>query len=186
MLRRPGREPCAEPALHVLHLAFLHTHPCPCSCPYTPPPVRNAELQALVVERSTIGYMKQFPTKCGGVLGWLSCCSCPAASIGAGMHAAQAGLPYLPPLGRRYDEHMLKFARNEFCGRPRDAGLQNGKVREGKQGCNREALTLELRQAIQEKWEEVVLPATGYRTYEEMRLGINTELGRPFGRGASE
>jgi hypothetical protein len=95
----------------------------------------------------------------------------------------RAVLLAVPPLARRYDEHMLKLARNEFCGRPRDAGLQNRKVREGRQGRNKEQLTPELRQAIQEKWEEVMLPVTGYRTYEEMRQGINRELGRPFSQG---
>ncbi|EFN58781.1 hypothetical protein CHLNCDRAFT_59577 [Chlorella variabilis] len=101
-------------------------------------------LQALAVERSTIGWMKRFPEK--------------------------------------YDEHMLKLARNEACGRPREAGLRTGKVREGRVGRNKEELTPELRQAIQERWDDTMLPVTGYATYEEMRRGINRELGRPFSR----
>lgn len=43
----------------------------------------------------------------------------------------------------------------------------------------REELTPALREAILEKWREVMLPATGYASYEEMRRGINAELGRP-------
>ncbi|KAL4858057.1 Estrogen sulfotransferase [Chlorella vulgaris] len=100
----------------------------------------NPELQALTVERSSIGYMKQFPEK--------------------------------------YNEHMQKLARNEACGRPKEAGLHIGKVRSGK--SNRHELSPELRVAIQEKWEEVMLPVTGYKTYDEMRHGINSELGRPW------
>jgi hypothetical protein len=61
----------------------------------------------------------------------------------------------------RYNEHMQKLARNEACGRPKEAGLHIGKVRSGK--SNRHELSPELRVAIQEKWEEVMLPVTGAR-----------------------
>jgi hypothetical protein len=75
---------------------------------------------------------------------------------------------------------MLKLARNEACGRRRDAGLGTGKVRQGAAGRNKEALTPELRQAIQERWDDTMRPVCGYASYEEMRRGVNRELGRPF------
>lgn len=32
-----------------------------------------------------------------------------------------------------------------------------------------------------QKWKEIVTPELGYASYEEMRAGINRELGRHFG-----
>ena len=141
--------------------------------------VGDADLQALAVKQASIEWMRQFPTK--------------------------------------YDEHPLKLARNEACGRPLLAGLNGsspgerfcgnawgctgarsrpacitvclfpapilyysaGKVRQGAVGKNREELTPEMRAAIQQKWTDVMLPATGYASYDDMRRGINAELGRP-------
>ena len=53
-------------------------------------------------------------------------------------------------------------------------------------GGRREELTPALMAAILDKWREVMLPATGYARYEEMRQGINAELGRPFGKQQRE
>lgn len=78
----------------------------------------------------------------------LVCCRAAGAGSGAvehGVHEAvsnkvsEGGLhsarptPCPPPLTHaacvgRYDEHMLKLARNPACGRPREAGLHTGKV----------------------------------------------------------
>lgn len=69
---------------------------------------------------------------------------------------------------------MLKLARNEACGRPREAGLRTGKVREGRVGRNKEELTPELRQAIQERWDDTMLPVTGGGT-----RGLAAGLGTP-------
>lgn len=76
---------------------------------------------------------------------------------------------------------MLKLARNEACGLPRRAGLDGasaGKVHKGGSGRGRRALSPPMQAAFQRKWEEVVLPATGYASYEELRAGVNRELGR--------
>lgn len=53
-------------------------------------------------------------------------------------------------------------------------------MREGKLGANKQQLSPELHAAIEYRWREVLLPATGYASYEEMRRGVNRELGRPF------
>lgn len=95
----------------------------------------------------------------------------------------QAGIEAMKQHPTKYDEHMLKAARNKACGRPAGAGLtrgSSGKVRLGGPGGNREQLSPELRAAILQRWTDVMLPATGYASYGEMRRGINAELGRPF------
>lgn len=83
----------------------------------------------------------------------------------------------------KYDEHQLKQARNLQCGRPEHAGMtraSSGKVREGVLGANRAELSPQVKAALQQRWTDYMLPRTGYATYEEMRRGINQELGRPF------
>lgn len=124
----------------------------------------------------------------------------------------------------KYDEHHLKLARNQVCGRPRLAGIgtTSTKVR----GLPKQELPAHTLQAMLDRyarrlvhaypvdrrrractlahtrllvgtwihiatttrvppvfvlsprWKEVVLPVTGYATYEAMRQGINRELGR--------
>lgn len=57
-------------------------------------------------------------------------------------------------------------------------------IREGKVGANKLELSAAARAAIQARWEEVMLPASGYaHSYEELRCGINAELKRPFAGG---
>ena len=95
--------------------------------------------------------------------------------------AQQARIDHMKMFPTKYDEHMLKEARNEACGRPRNAGLEgsrNSKVRKGNVGGGKKALSPETLRAMQEKWESVVLPITGYANYEELRAGVNAELGR--------
>lgn len=86
----------------------------------------------------------------------------------------QASFSHMKQYPQKYDEHMLKHARNEICGLPRDAGLNGksaGKVREGA----RTLLAPETLTALQDKWVEVMVPATGYANYEELRTGMNEE-----------
>jgi len=82
----------------------------------------------------------------------------------------------------KYDEHMLKHARNEFCGLAREAGLtegSTGKVRGGAVGVgSRESVSGECLEKLQEKWNAVVQPVTGCGTYEDFRKKLNMELGR--------
>jgi hypothetical protein len=64
--------------------------------------------------------------------------------------------------------------------------LPSLQVRHGKLGSNRQELSPQMREAILQKWREVILPATGFETYEEMRASINQELGRPFKSAQSQ
>lgn len=53
--------------------------------------------------------------------------------------------------------------------------IRNGKINEGK-----EVLSAEILAKIDQRWKEIVTSQTGYETYEDMREGINKELGRNF------
>lgn len=95
----------------------------------------------------------------------------------------QSTIAHMKKFPTKYDEHVLKEARNEACGLHPRAGLDGrsaGKVREGKIGHGAKALAPETLQAFKKKWDEVMLPSTGYRSYEEFRMGVNTERGRKF------
>lgn len=58
-------------------------------------------------------------------------------------------------------------------------------VREGRVGSNSQQLGEAARAAIHAKWQEVMAPVTGCASYQEMRLQINRELGRPFSGGGA-
>ena len=93
----------------------------------------------------------------------------------------QASIDHMRRYPTKYDEHPLKEARNVACGRPPRAGLDaasSGKVRNGGAGHGRAALSPRMLEALASKWAEVVLPATGYGSYAELREGVNAELGR--------
>ncbi|GAB4820629.1 hypothetical protein N2152v2_007675 [Parachlorella kessleri] len=95
----------------------------------------------------------------------------------------QASIEHMRKHPTKYDEHMLKLHTNERCGRRRDAGLDphnSGKVRHGKVGKNKGELSPQMREAILQKWRDIMLPATGFESYGEMRASVNRELGRQF------
>ena len=77
----------------------------------------------------------------------------------------------------KFDEHHMKLAVNELAGLPRDAGLgggASGKVRSGsKEG---ESISEETRLMLQRAWDDVLLPATGCRSYEELLDQLYQEL----------
>jgi len=54
------------------------------------------------------------------------------------------------------------------------------KVRKGVSGEGKKEISPEQMKALDVRWKELVQPVCGYATYEEMRLGINKELGRSF------
>lgn len=74
----------------------------------------------------------------------------------------------------QFDEKLSKLTRNEACGLPKDAGTGGSKIKQGSAGKGKTALSDSLRNAIVEKWKEVVEPVTGCATYEDLR----TQLGR--------
>ena len=94
----------------------------------------------------------------------------------------QSSMEFMQAWPTKYDEHMLKYARNIACGLDRDAGLteeSTGKVRDGKSaGSSKVSISEECLAKLEEKWNKVVSPVTGCETYENLRKKLNEELGR--------
>ena len=84
----------------------------------------------------------------------------------------------------KFDSHLFKLARNEAAGLKRDAGLDKsknpGKVRKGKVNESGKAFSAEAQQMMDQVWNRLLKPVTGYDSYAEMREAINKELGRSF------
>lgn len=82
----------------------------------------------------------------------------------------------------KFDEHPSKLKRNEIAGLPRMAGLlgNNSKVRTGGIDSGKNVISTSTVDKIEQRWNEIVTSATGYKTYDEMRNGINQELNRSF------
>lgn len=82
----------------------------------------------------------------------------------------------------KFDEHILKLARNEAVGLPKTAGVSgnHGKVRNGQTNEGKDVFSSSIMEKIDAQWNEVVTSAIGYKTYEDFRNGINKELNRNF------
>jgi hypothetical protein len=117
----------------------------------------------------------------------------PAA--GAGDAAAQAlaveqaSMEHMRAHASKFDEHMLKAARNAACGLPPGAGGPAsgaaGKVHVGGAGRGAARLSAVTRAAMGARWAEVALPATGHASYAALRREANAELGQRFGGGGA-
>jgi len=68
----------------------------------------------------------------------------------------------------QFDDKLSKLSRNQACGLPKDAGMQSTKIGTGVSGQGKLVLSDELRQQIQQKWNEIVQPVTGCATYQEL------------------
>jgi hypothetical protein len=69
----------------------------------------------------------------------------------------------------KFNESLSKLSRNEACGLPTTAGMSKTKVRQGLSGAD---LSEALKQQIDDKWKEIVLPATGCKDYAELRQQV--------------
>jgi hypothetical protein len=80
----------------------------------------------------------------------------------------QAHIDFMSMHPTKWDDNLLRKARNGVCGLPENAG--STKVRSG----SRESATIT--PAVKDKWDqswsEVVLPATGLPSYSELRAAI--------------
>jgi len=54
------------------------------------------------------------------------------------------------------------------------------RVRKGEVGQGKEEISPEQLEAMNQRWKDIVQPVCGYASYEEMRRGINQQLGRFF------
>ena len=83
----------------------------------------------------------------------------------------------------KFDDHSLKLVRNEAVGLPKMAGLSNkssAKVRNGNVHDGKRILSQKSLAGIEARWQSLFAPICNYANYEEMRAGINKELGRTF------
>ena len=69
----------------------------------------------------------------------------------------------------QFDEHMSKQMRNAACGLAPDAGMQGGKINQGKSGHAKTALPDDLVEDIHRKWRQVLTPVLGAASYSEFR-----------------
>lgn len=77
----------------------------------------------------------------------------------------------------KFDEHHMKLAVNEKAGLARDAGLggSSSKVRT-KSGDQGDVISEETRNLLQKAWNDVLLPATGCRSYDALLESLHQEL----------
>jgi len=97
-------------------------------------------------------------------------------------YGVAVSLEFMKKHSTKFDDHPSKLKRNEVAGLPRMAGLfgKNLKVRAGCVNCGKDELCASTAEKIEQKWYEIVTSATGCKTYDEMREGINQELNRKF------
>ena len=70
-----------------------------------------------------------------------------------------------------FDDHFVRNACKPNMGLAEDSEVKIGKVRAtgGKAGGGRASIPLSVLTVLDQKWTEVMLPATGCATYEELR-----------------
>ncbi|GMH36013.1 hypothetical protein BSKO_03881 [Bryopsis sp. KO-2023] len=92
----------------------------------------------------------------------------------------QSTFDFMKAHWEKFDERPLKEVFNTFWGQPSNAGTngQNSKVRQGKRA--KVKFSDKIQKQFNLKWETTVKPATGYASYNELREGVNKELGRNF------
>ena len=76
----------------------------------------------------------------------------------------------------KFDEKLSKISRNEACGLPKDAGMKKGKIDKGKDRRGDLVLSKEIKDSIQQKWDDIVFPVTNCTNYEELRQQLKNEL----------
>eukprot|EP00210_Caulerpa_lentillifera_P005291 g5055.t1 len=94
----------------------------------------------------------------------------------------QSSIEFMKKHSTKFDDHPMKYARNEVAGLPRNAGLTGnaGKVRNGVSNSAKDVIPQSLMTEIDSLWNEVVTSVTEYKTYEEFKNGVNKELNRTF------
>lgn len=94
----------------------------------------------------------------------------------------QATFEFMKKHKDKFDTSVAKKLLSTVLGDGSIQGLEEAapKVRKGVTGEGRKEISPEQLKALDSRWKELVQPVFGYASYEEMRLGINKELGRSF------
>ena len=79
----------------------------------------------------------------------------------------QASIDFMRKHGSKFDDHLVRNARNAACGLPSSGSTT--KVRKGKSGEGSRELPLEVVEVWDRAWRRIVQPATGHGSYPAMR-----------------
>lgn len=79
----------------------------------------------------------------------------------------QASIDFMRRHGTKFDDHLVRDARNAACGLP--ASGATSKVRKGKSGEGAREAPAEVVAVWEREWRRVVEPATGCGSYAELR-----------------
>jgi len=83
---------------------------------------------------------------------------------------SQSSIEFMKAHSRQFDDHLIRDARNVSAGLPADASTT--KVRQGTAGRHRAELPKHVIDALQDQWQQIVLPVTGLRQYSDYRMAI--------------
>ena len=84
--------------------------------------------------------------------------------------ARQASIDFMRENGSRFDDHLVRNARNAACGLP--ASGTTSKVRKGKSGEGSREVPPEVLEVWNREWKRIVEPATGHGSYTELRSAV--------------
>ncbi|MDE2924664.1 MAG: sulfotransferase domain-containing protein [Acidobacteriota bacterium] len=82
----------------------------------------------------------------------------------------QASIDFMREHGEKFDDHLVRNARNAACGLP--ASGTTSKVRKGKSGEGSREVPPEVIHVWNQEWKRIVEPATGHGSYEELRSTV--------------
>ncbi|MGI9336623.1 MAG: sulfotransferase domain-containing protein [Gammaproteobacteria bacterium] len=83
--------------------------------------------------------------------------------------AYYSSIEYMRAHADRFDDRLVRAARDSACGLP--PGGAASKVRAGNSGDG-DALSADVTAALDARWREVVLPATGFENYGALRAAL--------------
>lgn len=79
----------------------------------------------------------------------------------------------------KFDSHHVKERFNVAMGLDPQAGTTTSKVRNGEIGGGKIHMSERVIALVNKRWKDVVESNLGFKSYAEMRIAINTRLGRP-------
>ncbi len=82
----------------------------------------------------------------------------------------RSSLAYMLQHKQRFDDAMMRTASEAACGLP--PGSDSAKVRQGVVGSHRNELPAAVAQAIEQRWQAVVTPATGLADYAALQAAV--------------
>lgn len=87
----------------------------------------------------------------------------------------RSSLAFMLQHKERFDDAMMRAASEAVCGLP--PGSDSAKVRQGVVGSHRNELPAAVAEAIQQRWQAEVTPATGLADYASLQAAMAAEQG---------